>query len=135
MANYNIPQPERYINPNKVNTTKFIKIFSTDPRNNPQFLQENPFAVVIDSDFNDEIQPEDEFSYDIVPEPSDNNDSGDNEEDDDPVTGLLKPPTNLSIGNFELKISGDGTIYYTATLSFDDVDGAEYYEAKFEAIS
>lgn len=127
MTNYNIPQPERYINPNRVNTTKFIKIFSTDPRNNPRFLQENPFTIVVDANFDDDLEIVDDFLNE--PEPQD---TAPDDDTSNPENIVLKPPTNLSISNFELKVNNDGTVYYTATLSFDDVDGAESYEASFE---
>lgn len=127
MTSYNIPQPERYINPNRVNTTKFIKIFSTDPRNNPRFLQENPFTIIVDANFDNEVEIDDDFFN--QPDPQDNNAEDDSGE---PENIILQPPKNLSISNFELKVNNDGTVYYTATLYFDDVDGAESYKASFE---
>ena len=122
MNNYSVPQPERYINPNKVNTTKFIKIFSSDPRNNPDFLRKNPFAVVINDNFSSEYANEYEDIVEPVvpidPEPPlpPNN------------SNVLPPPINLMVKNFSLTKSGDGNAKYAATLTFDDVDDASDYD-------
>jgi hypothetical protein len=137
MNNFIIPQSEKYINPNKVNTVKFITIFSNDPRNNSNFLGKNPFTVVIDAieNISNVIQTDDLYNSDpdmpIAPsKPIDSDPNTDN-----PDSPELLAPTNLSVTNFELKLGTDGTAYYIATIKFDDVPGAEIYEATLEIVT
>lgn len=134
MNNYSIPQSEKYINPNRVNTTKFITIFSDDPRNNPKFLKENPFTTVIDASktINNVVQIDNLYNIDPTfpvpvtePDPDPGTDNPNSNSD-------LQAPSNLAVKNFELKLGTDGTAYYLATITFDDVPNAESYEAVLE---
>lgn len=136
MDNYSIPQSERYINPNRVNTSRPIRIFSTDPRNNPAFLKENPFTTIIDIDNSRQLDVDNEIGYSSDPDPFQFPENPIVLPPDGGTDGpsQLPPPTGLSIDSFELKISGDGTIYYIATLSFNDVDNASGYEYSLEEI-
>jgi len=134
MNNYSIPQSERYINPNRVNTTKFIRIFSNDPRNNSTFLRENPFTIVVnaisDVGGSDDLYIGDPFFPEQPSTPSDPDPNVDN-----PDISNLSAPVNLAVKNFELKLGTDGTAYYIATITLDDVPGAEEYEAVLEIVS
>jgi len=124
MSTYNIPNPDKYINPNTVNFTKFIKIFADDPRNNPAFLSANPNVVVIDVPYDPDNENNvfyDDYDIDF-----------DNTNSDNSNSTTIESPKNLSIGNFETKISNDGNVYYTATLTFDDIDYAVDYEYVLE---
>lgn len=130
MANYN-SNPERYINPNTVNTTKFVKIFSTDPRNNPEFLAANPFAVVIDNnyageeyfDFEDITVALDPKEPEIPPPPP-----------PDDKAETLSAASDLSIKNFTLNIGSDGNATYSAIITYTPGSNAKKHTALWKVV-
>jgi len=138
------PKVEQYVNPDKVSRVKSIIIQEDDPRNNQSFLESNPNVVVVPT-YNSNP---DTFSYENI---SDENFDPivlnaefheiaiENHEELIPSPYFsLQEPQDLNIDSSTFKVqtdAADGTVYYTATLSFDDVDHAASYEVRINAIT
>jgi hypothetical protein len=140
MNNYQIPTSEKYINPNRVDVKRALTIFSNDPRNNPDFLKKNPFTTVIDYVPEDiEQQDLENLEDESITNPSPLDFSTSVFSDLNPDTSYsegpaLSAPQNITVGNYELRYSNDGTIYYVATVYFDDVSGADNYDYVLEIV-
>ncbi|NDB81758.1 MAG: hypothetical protein EB127_03270 [Alphaproteobacteria bacterium] len=140
MNNYQIPTSEKYINPNRVDTKRALTIFSNDPRNNLDFLKKNPFTTIIDYVPEDiEQQNIDNLKNESITNPSPLDFSTSIFDDLNPDTSysegpVLSVPQNIIISNYELRYSNDGTIYYVATVYFDDALGADSYEYVLEIV-
>jgi hypothetical protein len=135
-----ISEPEKYINSNKVDTKRAITIFSNDPRNNLDFLTKNPNTTVIDY-IPEDIENEniDNLNDLSVTDPSGTDFSANVFNDLNPETEysespIILPPSNILVKNYELRYSKDGTAYYVATVSFDDVAGADSYDYVLEIV-
>jgi len=144
MDSLGIEKSERWISPRKVPKPDVIRIFESDPRNNPTFLAQNGNVIVLPDP--EDYQPgQEEFYADPdyqeftlsfgdnftseavnVPEPEKYQDqSVDASHVEAPS---LLPPQNLAASNFELKTAaGDGTITYTLNVFFDEALGAKNY--------
>lgn len=136
--NVDISKSERWVNPRMVPKPEFIRIYSNDPRNNKIFLRKNPNTVVIPVKAKTSPSATDPTVDDGV-----DYGSSTSAPYTDPTTENAYPlppltisiPTNLSVSNFELKQnSGDGTVFYTANLSFDDVITATGYDYIINAV-
>jgi len=129
----------KYVNPSSIPRGSGRAISSDSPMNNATNLFNDPSIKIIDetsvSSIDDEAIEEDSLLF------YDND--VDMEQDEEDIlpdnlsnTGLshLGTPTNLSIlqNSFQIEsnssTSGDGTINYLATLTFDDIPGATGYE-------
>ena len=142
--NYRSQGAEKFVNPATVPATKVLRIYRNDPRNNAMYIASCGMQVEII----DEDKPKDTDLTDpqIV-----------NGEGFDPAflqtitqqiaptvikdgitqntanTVVLTAPTNLSIDSNSWQLqdaasSGDGSIRWAVSLTFDEVDGATDYE-------
>lgn len=139
MANFSSDSSTKYVNPTSIPNPLNQTILSTDPRNNTLYLLQNPSTIVIQEEelpLSGENYPsEDSFAYmsesvepillDIYDVPQDTTFTG---------KAILDAPSNLSVNSnsFQIEsnssVNGDGTVTYSATLTFDDVVGASGYE-------
>jgi len=138
------------IDPSRVPSAPVIKIRSDDPRNNWSYLQDlsRPYEIIyvedesssdeyyegLDADYLSDNDPLVIATSGILPAPVYN----DNVMNEVAPTSL-NAPQNLTILANSYRLSdyssaGDGSVYWTASLYFDDVDGAEDYEYSITAV-
>jgi len=144
---------QRYINPTRVPAKKKIKIYRDDPRNIKSKIESSDTVYeVVQEDAEISAVPELDFenavfSESVDPEFYEELNIHNNETDDVVVnenimniysSPFLDAPTNLNIDITSFRLedygnSGDGTVRWIASLSFDDVAGAENYEYTINA--
>ena len=134
---------EKFVNPATVPTAKTLTIYSDDPRNNEMYKRTCGMTVVViekpnnqdlTSSINDSLLESELtgiseiFLNDNVVFSLNNN----------AQNNALNIPQNLNIdltnGVFTELSANDGTVSWTAVLTFDDVPGAVSYEYSLVAI-
>lgn len=129
----------KYVNPSSIPRGTGKVISSDSPENNATNLFNDPTIKVVDVESISSADETNVEEYDLVFYENDPEMLSINQEpipDNLSHTGMsyLQAPTNLSISSDSFQIesnsstSGDGTITYSATLTFDDIVGAIEYE-------
>lgn len=115
---------------NQVPKAPQVVIYKNDPRNNAKYLSLHPDVVVID---NDPVVETNE--YDTSSESNDVVNSYLTFKDTFPSyeseSLYIVVPDNVSVDETSYRLqkdSNDGSVYYTVSLNFDDVEGATAYE-------
>lgn len=127
------------LHPNAIPVAPPLVIYSTDQRNNADFLAQNPNTTVIPAV--SKVLPDDYLSYssnnyDINAIPNSEeypvatyvSDSSEN----------LAVPENLLIDTSSYRLqsdANDGGIVYLASLTFDQISGAEDYEVRLSIVN
>jgi hypothetical protein len=138
------------VDPTRVPSLPLLKIRSNDPRNNWSYLQDldRPYEIIYveEEDSSDEYYEGLDSEYLSHSDPLSIANSGlgparvYNDVVMDEVSPIsLRSPENLTILTNSYRLNdyssaGDGSVYWTASLYFDDVDGAEDYEYSITAV-
>lgn len=148
-AEYDSRSVQRYINPDRIPTTKKIQIFESDPRNNYSFLQLMGESIEVIPDPISDLEATGNEVMDFFSEATSNNfnlgldndltiPTNSDSSHEDIFTSTLSIPTNLYLDTNSYRLedgssAGDGTVKFVASLYFDDVLGAESYDYTLNA--